>query len=704
MAASKLVIVESPAKARTIARFLGKDYKVEASQGHVRDFPKSQLGVDVDNDFALKYITIHGRGKILTKIRKEAKSAQEIYLATDPDREGEAISWHLAYALGMDVNQPNRIEFHEITQKAITDAIKSPRTIEMGLVDAQQARRALDRLVGYKLSPLLWAKIKKGLSAGRVQSVALRMLVEREQDIEAFIPEEYWDVTAHALLPNARGRKTTFKARLVTLDGKKAALSNEAEVTAARERVEKAHLAVYRVKNGEKRKQAAPPFTTSSLQQEAGRKLNFTTQKTMQVVQQLYEGIELEKEGMQGLVTYIRTDSVTVSQEALTAVRGYIAAQYGKEYLPADPIIYKGRSNAQNAHEAIRPTDVNRTPDSIKQSLTKEQFQLYRLIYSRFVSSQMNPAVYDTLSMDINGDGVGLRFYGEHKRFSGFSAIYEESVDDAGEAAETVIPQMKEGDPVIIQSVDSEQHFTQPPARFTEASLVRMMDEKGIGRPSTYAPTITTIIARGYVTRESKRLFPTELGRMVNSVMTQYFAPIVDLEFTAQMEEKLDSIEAGKLEWKQMLREFYPPFEKMLEEAEQAIEKVELRDEPSDAICDKCGANMVYRVGRYGKFLACPNFPDCRNTKPVLNYIDAKCPKCGGRLLEKTSRKNRKFYGCEHYPECDFVSWEMPVDERCPKCGSYMILKRSRKGETCYLCANEACRHRVEVKQEDTEE
>ena len=704
MAASKLVIVESPAKARTIARFLGKDYKVEASQGHVRDFPKSQLGVDVDNDFALKYITIHGRGKILTKIRKEAKSAQEIYLATDPDREGEAISWHLAYALGMDVNQPNRIEFHEITQKAITDAIKSPRTIEMGLVDAQQARRALDRLVGYKLSPLLWAKIKKGLSAGRVQSVALRMLVEREQDIEAFIPEEYWDVTAHALLPNARGRKTTFKARLVTLDGKKAALSNEAEVTAARERVEKAHIAVYSVKNGEKRKQAAPPFTTSSLQQEAGRKLNFTTQKTMQVVQQLYEGIELEKEGMQGLVTYIRTDSVTVSQEALNAVRGYIAAQYGKEYLPAEPIIYKGRSNAQNAHEAIRPTDVNRTPDSIKQSLTKEQFQLYRLIYSRFVSSQMNPAVYDTLSMDINGDGVGLRFYGEHKRFSGFSAIYEESVDDAGEAAETVIPQMKEGDPVIIQSVDSEQHFTQPPARFTEASLVRMMDEKGIGRPSTYAPTITTIIARGYVTRESKRLFPTELGRMVNSVMTQYFAPIVDLEFTAQMEEKLDSIEAGKLEWKQMLREFYPPFEKMLEEAEQAIEKVELRDEPSDEICDKCGANMVYRVGRYGKFLACPNFPDCRNTKPVLNYIDAKCPKCGGRLLEKTSRKNRKFYGCEHYPECDFVSWEMPVDERCPKCGSYMILKRSRKGETCYLCANEACRHRVEVKQEDTEE
>lgn len=704
MAASKLVIVESPAKARTIARFLGKDYKVEASQGHVRDFPKSQLGVDVENDFALKYITIHGRGKILTKIRKEAKTAKEIYLATDPDREGEAISWHLAYALGLDVNQMNRIEFHEITQKAITEALQSPRSIQMGLVDAQQARRALDRLVGYKLSPLLWAKIKKGLSAGRVQSVALRMLVEREQDIEAFIPEEYWDVTAHALLPNARGRKTTFKTRLVSLDGQKAELSNEAQVIAARERVEKAHFAVYNVKKGEKRKQAAPPFTTSSLQQEAGRKLNFTTQKTMQVVQQLYEGVELEKEGMQGLVTYIRTDSVTVSQEALSSVREYIAKQYGREYLPAAAIVYKGRSNAQNAHEAIRPTDVNRTPESIKASLTKEQFQLYRLIYSRFVSSQMNPAIYDTLSMDINGDGVGLRFYGEHKRFSGFSAVYEESVDDAGEAAESVIPQMKAGDPVIIQSVDSEQHFTQPPARFTEASLVRMMDEKGIGRPSTYAPTITTIITRGYVTRENKRLFPTELGRMVNSVMTQYFAPIVDMEFTAQMEEKLDSVEAGQLEWKQMLREFYPPFEKMLEEAEQAIEKVELRDEPSDEICDKCGATMVYRMGRYGKFLACPNFPDCRNTKPVLNYIDATCPKCGGRLLEKNSRKNRKFYGCEHYPACDFVSWEMPVNERCPVCDSYMILKRSRKGETCYLCANEACRHKVAAKQEETAE
>ena len=704
MAATKLVIVESPAKARTIAKFLGKGYKVEASQGHVRDLPKSQLGVDVNDDYAVKYITIHGRGKILTKIRKEAKNASRIYLATDPDREGEAISWHLAQTLGMDMEAPCRIEFHEITKKAIMNAVQSPRKLDMGLVDAQQARRVLDRLVGYKISPLLWAKIKKGLSAGRVQSVATRMVVEREEEIEAFIPEEYWDISAHALLPNARGRKTTFKARLATLDGEKAVLSNADEAEEARKRVENAHFAVYSIKHGEKRKQPAPPFTTSSLQQEAGRKLNFTTQKTMQVVQQLYEGVDLEGEGTQGIVTYIRTDSVTVSEEALGAVREFIGEQYGETYLPETPNIFKGRSNAQNAHEAIRPTDVRRTPESIKASLTKEQFQLYRLIYSRFVASQMTNALYDTMTMEIGGDGVGLRFYGEHRRFAGFTAVYEEGSDEMAENSETTLPQMSEGDPVTIQSVDCDQHFTQPPSRFTEASLVRMLEEKGIGRPSTYAPTITTIIARGYVMRENKRLFPTELGRMVTNVMTQYFGPIVDTEFTAQMEEQLDDIEGGDIEWKQVLRDFYPSFSEMLEEAEKAVEKVEMREEPSDEICDKCGAQMVYRVGRFGKFLACPNFPDCRNTKPVLNYIDASCPKCGGKLLEKTSRKNRKFFGCEHYPECDFVSWEMPVNDRCPKCGTYMTLKRNRKGEEWHLCANETCRYRTEVKTEETQD
>ena len=702
--ASKLIIVESPAKARTIAKFLGRGYKVEASQGHVRDLPKSQLGVDPANDFEMKYITIHGRGKILTKIRKEAKTASKIFLATDPDREGEAISWHLAQTLGMDVNAPCRIEFHEITQKAVLTALQNPRAIDMERVDAQQARRALDRLVGYKISPLLWAKVKKGLSAGRVQSVATRLVVEREQDIEDFIPEEYWDVTATALLPSARGRKTTFTLKLNTLDGKKAELHNQQEADAARQRIEQAHFAVYGIKLGEKRKLPAPPFTTSSLQQEAGRKLNFTTQKTMQVVQQLYEGIDLEGEGTQGIVTYIRTDSVRVSEEALNAVRAYIPERFGADYLPDVPNEFKGRRNAQDAHEAIRPTDINRTPESIKASLTKEQFQLYRLIYSRFLASQMKPALYDTQSMDVNGDGVGLRFYGEHKRFAGFTSVYEEGSDDVQEAAETTLPQFVEGSPVIMESAASVQHFTQPPARYTEASLVRMLEEKGIGRPSTYAPTITTIITRGYVMRENKRLFPTELGRMINSMMTEYFGPIVDTEFTAELEEQLDEVEEGQLDWHQVLRDFYPPFEKMLKNAEDAIEKVEIKDEPSDVICDKCGARMVYRVGRFGKFLACPNFPECRNTKPILNYIEAKCPQCGGRLLEKTSRKNRKFFGCEHYPDCDFVSWEMPVEEKCEKCGSYMTLKRSRKGETWHLCSNEKCRHRVAVASAPAEE
>ncbi|MBQ6257835.1 MAG: type I DNA topoisomerase, partial [Clostridia bacterium] len=546
--------------ARTIAKFLGRGYKVEASQGHVRDLPKSKLGVDVENDFSMKYITIHGRGKILTKIRKEAKNASKIYLATDPDREGEAISWHLAQTLGMDVNAPCRIEFHEITQRAVENALKNPRPIDMERVDAQQARRALDRLVGYKISPLLWAKVKKGLSAGRVQSVATRLVVDREQDIEDFIPEEYWDISANALLPSARGRKTTFMLRLNTLDDKKAELHSEQEAKEAQKRVENARFAVYGVKHGEKKKLPAPPFTTSSLQQEAGRKLNFTTQKTMQVVQQLYEGVDLEDEGTQGIVTYIRTDSVRISEEALSAVRAYIPDRFGEEYLPETPNEFKGRRNAQDAHEAIRPTDVRRTPESIKASLTKEQFQLYRLIYSRFLASQMKPALYDTMTMDVAGDGVGMRFYDEHKRFAGFTCVYEESTDEAEEAAESTLPQFEEGAPVTIESVESQQHFTQPPARFTEASLVKTLEEKGIGRPSTYAPTITTIIARGYVMRENKRLFPTELGKMINAMMIEYFGPIVDTEFTAELEDELDQVEEGTEDWHKVLRDFYPPF------------------------------------------------------------------------------------------------------------------------------------------------
>ena len=703
-AKQKLIIVESPAKARTIGKFLGKGYKVEASQGHVRDLPKSQIGVDVENDFDLKYITIRGRGDILTRIRKEAKSASQIFLATDPDREGEAISWHLAHILDIDTTKPCRIEFHEVTKKALQAAIKTPRPLDMGRVDAQQARRVLDRLVGYKISPLLWTKIKKGLSAGRVQSVATRMVVTREEDIEAFIPEEYWEIDARAMLAHAKGRKTHFTMRLQSIDGQRAQISNAEEARRAVERIEGSSFIVSSVKNGEKRKMPAAPFTTSSLQQEASRKLGFTTAKTMQVVQQLYEGIDLEGEGTQGIVSYIRTDSVRISDEALASLRAYIPERFGAEYLPEQPNEYRGRKNAQDAHEAIRPTDVNRTPEKIKASLTKEQYNLYRLIYNRFVASQMMPALYETLTAEITGSGVMMRFYGEYKRFAGFTSVYEESLDEAEASSETTLPALHEGDAIAIDTVRSEQHFTQPPSRYTEASLVRALEEKGIGRPSTYAPTITTIIARGYISREKKRLYPTELGRMVTAMMEEYFTDIVDTEFTAELEDKLDRVEEGEIAWKDIIREFYPPFEKTLRTAEQQIEKVEVKDEPSDVPCDKCGAMMVYKMGRFGRFLACPNFPDCRNTKPIIAYIDAKCPKCGSRLMEKTSKKNRKFFGCENYPECDFVSWEKPIQDVCPQCGSYMIEKRGRKGEMWHLCANESCRCRIEVKQDENQD
>ena len=700
-AKQKLIIVESPAKARTISKFLGKGYKVEASQGHVRDLPKSQIGVDVDNDFELKYITIRGRGDILTRIRKEARNASQIYLATDPDREGEAISWHLAGVLDMDVDKPCRIEFHEVTKKAIQNALKAPRKLDMGRVDAQQARRVLDRLVGYKISPLLWTKIKKGLSAGRVQSVATRLVVMREEEIEAFIPEEYWDVSAKAASPAARGKKGQFLTRLVSIDGEKVDITNAEAAETAAKRISDAHFAVTAVKLSEKRKYPAPPFTTSSLQQEASRKLNLTTAKTMQVVQQLYEGVDLAGEGTQGIVTYIRTDSVRTSDEALAALRAFIPEKFGEEFLPEKANEYRGSKNAQDAHEAIRPTDVTRTPDKIKASLTKEQYNLYRLIYNRFVASQMNPAVYETMTMEIGGDGVALRFYGEHKKFAGFTSLYEESSDDVVESAETALPQLKEGDPVTIEEVLTKQHFTQPPSRYTEGSLVRVLEEKGIGRPSTFAPTVTTIIARGYVSREKKSLYPTELGRMVNNMMEEYFKDIVDTEFTAELEDKLDTVEAGGVDWKEIIRDFYPGFKRSLDVAEQQIEKVEINDELSDEPCDKCGALMVYKMGRFGRFLACPNFPDCRNTKPILNYIEAPCPACGARLMEKTSRKNRKFFGCERYPECEFVSWEKPVVDKCPQCGGYMVEKRGRKGELWHLCANETCHCRVEIQQDD---
>ena len=690
---NKLIIVESPAKARTISRYLGKGYKVEASQGHVCDLPKSQLGVDVENDFNMKYITIRGRGDILSRIRKEAKNAKEIYFATDPDREGEAISWHLFHVLGVDENKACRIEFHEVTKKAVQAAIKNPRKLDMGRIDAQQARRALDRLVGYKISPLLWAKVKKGLSAGRVQSVATRMVVQRENEINSFIPEEYWDINV-TCTNGKKGKNNTFISRLYSINGEKAVISNGADASAAVSLIKNSPMTVREVRIKEKRKMPAPPFTTSSLQQEASRKLNFTTAKTMQVVQQLYEGIDLEGEGTQGLVTYIRTDSIRISDEALASLRKYIPGKYGKEFLPENANEFKSRKNAQDAHEAIRPTDVARNPELIKGSLSREQYLLYRLIYNRFIASQMTPAVYQTMTADIGSGQVSLRFYGEHKTFPGFTVLYEESTDDSETVTDAVLPELKEGEAVNIISVDSQQRFTQPPSRYTEASLVRTLEENGIGRPSTYAPTITTIISRGYVSREKKRLFPTELGIMVTNMMEEYFRKIVDIDFTADLETKLDGVEEGNTDWKQILRDFYPEFNKTLLIAEKEIDKVEIADEVSNEVCEKCGALMVYKMGRYGRFLACPNFPECRNTRPLLHYIKALCPKCGKRLLEKTSKKNRKFYGCENYPECDFVSWDKPAAENCPQCGAYMTEKRNNKGEVYHLCSNETCRFR----------
>ncbi len=638
--ANKLVIVESPAKAKTIGKFLGRGYKVEASQGHVRDLPKSQIGVDVENNFDPKYITIRGRGEILSKIRKEARAAGRIFLATDPDREGEAISWHLANVLGIDENSACRIEFHEVTSKAVKAAVKSPRKIDMDLVNAQQARRVLDRLVGYKISPILWQKVKKGLSAGRVQSVATKIICDREAEIDAFIPEEYWTLSTAFQIGDA-----SVNARFAGMGEDKMDLKTRADAEAVIEKCRGAKFAVGEIRRAERRRQPAPPFTTSNLQQEASRKLGFSTQKTMQIAQQLYEGVELAGEGSQGLVTYIRTDSTRIADEAVAAVREVILSAYGPDFLPEKPNVYKTRKSAQDAHEAIRPTVVERRPEQIKASLSRDQYRLYKLIYDRFVSSQMTPAVYDTLSVDIDGDnGVRFHFNGQKLRFAGFSAVYVESVDDPQEEDENNgLPELSEGMAAAPGEMNAEQHFTQPPPRYTEASLVRTLEELGIGRPSTYSPTISTITGRrGYIAKENKRLIPTELGKIVNDLMCANFPDIVDVDFTADMEDKLDSVEAGETDWRGVVADFYGPFEKDLEKAESSIEKVAIEDQVSDVPCEKCGAMMVYKMSRYGRFLACPNFPACRHTLALPNNIGVPCPKCGGELLERISRKGRK--------------------------------------------------------------
>jgi DNA topoisomerase-1 len=693
----KLVIVESPAKAETIKRLLGdKAYKVIASNGHVRDLPKSQLGVDTDKDFAPKYITIRGRGDVIKRITKDAKGAQTVYLATDPDREGEAISWHLAQILNIDEKEPCRVEFNEITGQAIKNAIKHPRSINTDLVNAQQARRILDRLVGYKISPLLWAKVKKGLSAGRVQSVATRLVVEREQEINDFVPQESWSITA--MLKHASSKKA-FEAKLTAEAGRKIDLRTQEQAEKVLSDLKDAVYTVRGIKTGEKQRHAPPPFTTSQLQQEASRKLGFTTKRTMLVAQQLYEGVAVAGKGSTGLVTYIRTDSVRVAEEAQKAARGYIADRFGKEFVPQKPNVYSSKKNAQDAHEAIRPTYVELTPESIKDSLTPEQFRLYQLIYNRFLGSQMTPARFKTVQMDISAGKYTFRANWEIKVFAGYTAVYTVSADDDEKAAKIPVPAAKEGDECDCVELVPAQHFTQPPPRYTEASLVRALEDKGIGRPSTYAPTISTIIERGYVRREKKVLYPTELGEVVTRLMIDHFADIVNTEFTADIEEQLDRIADGNERWTKVLQDFYGPFKETLEKAEKEIEKVEIKDRVSDVICEKCGANMVYKMGRFGTFLACPNYPECKNTKSIVETVDVPCPKCGHHLIKRRSKKGgRVFYGCEKYPECDFISFVLPAPENCPECGAYMIQKRSPStNKTVYKCTNKECGYKKEL-------
>lgn len=700
---NKLVIVESPAKAKTIGKFLGTGYKVIASNGHVRDLPKSQLGVDVEANFEPRYITLRGRGEVLEKIRKEAKGADRIFLATDPDREGEAISWHLAQVLKMDTASDCRIVFNEITPAAIKGAIKQPRAIDMHLVDAQQARRILDRLVGYKISPILWGKVRKGLSAGRVQSVATRIIVDREAEIRDFVPVEFWTIVSK--LAESGGKKT-FDARFYGKAGQKIDLNDESETMQVVNAVQDKPYTATEVKRGERKKSPAAPFTTSNLQQEASRKLGFTTKRCMLVAQQLYEGIDINGKGAVGLVTYIRTDSVRTADEAIEAVRAAITERFGPAYVPDKHNVFKGRKNAQDAHEAIRPTYIDKTPESLKGKLTNDQFKLYKLIYERFVASQMKNALYETMSVSFDAAGYEFRASGSRVLFDGYTKIYEEGRDakpdeaesrDGKEAKETMLPDIAVGDVFQAKEVLPEQHFTQPPPRFTEASLVKALEEKGIGRPSTYSPTISTIIDRGYVCRDKRVLIPTELGEIVTTIMKGNFSNIVDEHFTAQMEEDLDDIEVGKESWRSVLGAFYVPFEKELAVAEENIEKVQIADEVSDIPCEKCGAMLVYKFGRFGRFLACPNYPECKNTKPIVDPIDAPCPKCGAKLLRRKSKKgHRTFFGCERYPDCDFVSWDEPTKEPCPKCGSMMVFKGGKAGREM-RCTNAECKHVIPV-------
>lgn len=692
-----LVIVESPAKAKTIGKFLGRNYKVKASVGHVRDLPKSKLGIDIENNFEPQYITIRGKGPVLSELRKEARKADKVLLATDPDREGEAISWHLAHILKLDDSDKNRIEFNEITKNAISKAVKNPRPINKKLVDAQQARRVLDRLVGYKISPLLWRNIKRGLSAGRVQSVATKLICDREKEIDDFKPEEYWSLGV--ILKKGKSKfEASFFGEVLNNKEKKIELKKKEEVDKIIDKIQKSEFIVTEVKKGTKKRNPYPPFTTSSIQQDASKRIGFSPKKTMRIAQQLYEGIDIKGQGTVGLITYIRTDSIRLSDESINSTKDYLNKEFGKEYSSGGRQFQKGKNKAaQDAHEAIRPTSVFMSPDSIKDSLSRDQYKLYKLIWERFVASQMTPAVYETLSVKIKCGNYIFKATGSKIKFDGFMKVYNIS----NKEKDINIPNLKEGDKVDLVKPNPQQHFTQPPPRYTEASLVKTLEELGIGRPSTYAPTISTILSRGYVVVESKSLKPTELGIIVTELLKKYFTDIVNEEFTADMEEKLDKIEEFDINWKKIIDDFYKDFSKVLEVAEKEISKIEIKDEETDQLCDKCGKNMVIKHGRYGKFLACPGYPDCKNTKPIVQELGVKCPQCGGNIIQRRSRKGRTFFGCNSYPDCDFVSWDKPIEEKCPDCSSLLSEKTTRRGTTI-KCTNKDCKYkRKEEKSEN---
>ena len=692
--AKYLVIVESPAKVKTIKKFLGKNYEVVASNGHVRDLPKSQLGVDVENDYEPKYITIRGKGDVLAKLRKEVKKADKVFLATDPDREGEAISWHLSQALKLEGKQVNRISFNEITQSAVKASLKEPREIDVDLVNAQQTRRILDRMVGYKISPLLWAKVKRGLSAGRVQSVALRIICDREEEINAFIPEEYWTLDATLQIP---GEKKPLTAKFHGDENGKINISNEQEMKDILLKLKNAEFKVLEVKKGERTKKAPLPFTTSTLQQEASKALNFPISKTMRIAQQLYEGVDIKGQGTVGLITYLRTDSIRISEEADEQARAYITEQYGENFVSEQPAGKKSGAKIQDAHEAIRPSDIHRTPVLVKESLTRDQFRLYQLIWKRFAASRMAPAVYETTNVKIGAAGYRFSVAASKIAFDGFMSVYT-SEDDEKASNNVLLKTIDESTELKLENLEDKQHFTQPPAHYTEASLVKALEELGIGRPSTYSPTITTILARRYVVKEAKNLYVTELGEVVNQIMKESFPTIVDENFTANMESLLDSVGEGDVNWKTVVRNFYPDLASAVEIAEQELEKVKIEDEVTDVICDVCGRNMVVKYGPHGKFLACPGFPECRNTKAYLEKIGVACPQCGKDIVIRKSKKGRKYFGCENNPTCEFMSWSRPVAEKCPRCGGFMVIKGNK-----IACADEKCGYLTDKPEEKSE-